>query len=173
MKIKVNENETYEINFPEDVDTQQFFELFSRLSHISKMISKDPIVQSSFRSPINSNGTRHYRNTGIHKAFNKDREEAIRFGRLHYHGTKEEKQKVAAECKLGWDDLIKGFSYAKKKWKIKPHELGLRNFPGQGGNVIKEYKDPNFVYKPSSKHKRKNETANKEKKQEEETYDQY
>jgi len=146
MKIKINKNEFYTIDFEEEVTTQQFIELIDRLNTIRRLLIKDPFIGVLSQQ---SNGKRTYIRTvkrGIKRKFICDRNEAVRVLRIHYHGSYKDKKAISKEYQQDWTNIAKSLPNVRKKWNIKPDEVGLIAFPryGQGRYSLNNLRIPNF-----------------------------
>jgi hypothetical protein len=128
MKISINESESYEFKMPEgDVSIQQLSGIVSRLQSVLKMVSKNPMIEGiREKRKYNVSGTR------IKQIWTKDRDEAVKLLKLHYTGTKEEKLAYAKLHNVEWKLLVNRTFRFRKKWDIKPKELGIKQFMPRG-----------------------------------------
>lgn len=139
MKIKINENETYEIKVPEEIDGRELFTFKSRIDHILKLVGRDPLIQTAQDKPL----TPIERNPHApieQRPWDKDRNEAIKLAKTHYFGIDEEKKAYEQLTHKTWLAVSKNVSPSKMKWQIKPEEIGLTRWPAMGemtkfGNV--------------------------------------
>jgi len=145
MKIKINDKETYCIDLEfDELSAQEFCELLERLNNIRRLLGKDLFAQMN--QIQRTSRPRSYNITGTSRKFNEDRNEAIRVLRIHYHGSRQDKEKLAKEYNRLWDVIIKGLPYCKAKWKILPAEVGLKAFPtkGTGSTSVNNLRIENF-----------------------------
>ena len=134
MKIKINDFEAYDINLPDEVSGQQFFEVVGRLNQIMRLIGKDPLLSIAKAVPqsLNQDGTVRKKKKGF-RPWTKNREEAIYLLRLHYVcRDKDVKNAYAREQGMIWNDITKTISNVKQRWDIKPEEVGISHYPSLG-----------------------------------------
>jgi len=109
MKIEINENESYEINFPEKITTENFIFLVERLKEITKIINKTPSTESKKEVVFNK------KSHNTERIPFRNKEEVILNLKIYYFGTKEEKKELVQKYK--YDDIIglgRAFNYARK-----------------------------------------------------------
>lgn len=128
MKVRINENETYELKIPdEEVSPQQLFGILSRLQNIGKLLNREAMF-----------GGNHYktRKSGSGRLgkviWTKDRDEAVKLLKLHYTGTRAEKEAYAKLHNIEWKVLVNRTFSFRKKWDIKPREVGIKQFMSRG-----------------------------------------
>ena len=138
MKIKINQSETYDIEIPEEVTMEQFMGLQQRFNHISKVLCKDTFGVLSTGKIPEVRGTR-----GPYKVRNamhplserpwcESRDELIKVLKILYHSNKQAKYEYAESINRPWNDISKALPNYRKKWNIKPEEVGLIRFPYKG-----------------------------------------
>ena len=71
----------------------------------------------------------------------KGRDHIISALKVHYLGSKEEKEAYGAKEGMNWIELSKGFSALIKRFKIKPSEIGIPRF---GKDASRKY-NPNYA----------------------------
>ena len=135
MKIKLNANETYEINFPEVVTSQEFLGIKMRLDVVEKLINKDVFVNSS----VESSKKNHYklkkdRTSMLGNPIKDNKEAVIEFFKLLYYGSDEEKEKFKEKYGASWRDIYesKNYGWMREKWKLAAQDIGLDKFPARG-----------------------------------------
>lgn len=124
MKIEINEKESYNVEIPTTLSAQEFLALFERLNNIKK------IVISNLNTNIFDNNI----HTKILKPRNRiklvsNRDDVIKLLKLHYFGSKEEKQNFAASVNRDWKKVRCCLTSYKRTYKIEPEEIGLKRFP--------------------------------------------
>lgn len=157
MKIKINDNEVYEIKLGDytehnkEVSAQEFLELLNRFENVVKLIklnSKEqtldeikPMKLPKFAKPkmitttnkegriIRRNNLREWCNT---------REKAIDVIQYGYHGTKEDKRRIANKIGKKWFDISRQFFSIIQRYNIKPQEVGVDKF-GMDKKLIPNY----------------------------------
>lgn len=175
MKIIINENESYEIKI-EEITLKSLVDLVDRLNNafpsdkITAYVSGQTIVTNPRETETLINGfqvrtKRKYtkQNQKPIKTINKkpkkmnpkgiipfrtNRDETIKVFKLHYFGTKEDKERYVTEINtndklknsLTWnEDVVKSLSGLRKRFKITPGEVGIKEFPKtRGRNTSKE-----------------------------------
>ena len=142
MKIKINENEYYSIEVPEEVDKTQFFGLQQRFERISKLMSRDIMsFEGSDLSAIPKVMKEHRSRDPRAKEERmkiKNREILIKLYKAYYSTDKQELFRVAKE--LGVDNYITsremmssgGMVSLKEEFNITSQEVGMMKFPKQG-----------------------------------------
>jgi hypothetical protein len=129
MKIKINEKETYNIEIPEEISSQEFLGLMSRLDIVSKIINKSSVFEGSNfeKYPVQignpdaeiviSKGSKN------RLEFGKTREGVIKALKINYFGSEEDRNKFLREQGVAnWKNMGKSISKYKKLWKIKNQE---------------------------------------------------
>jgi hypothetical protein len=135
MRIHITSNEIYEINIPMDKEfSKQEFSIFvSRLNQIMKLLGKDEVLEA-IKSPVQER--KKYTKSGLERKerknarpFTKSREIALQVLHTHYWGTKEQKEEIAKQLNMTWENINKAIYYITKKWKIQSQEIGMKAFP--------------------------------------------
>jgi len=193
MKIKINENESYEVKINEGIySAEEFLALLERLTGVLTTLMQQKIVKKITPTQTPSipthlvNGRElpigikcpHCSSINLYKqgfsnlvdgkkiqrwfcrdcdrsfredfAFKnrepdfvpkrrrskvitrwKDRDEVIRLIKLHYFGTREQKEAFARNKheSATWTHVLKCISNLRKRYNIKPEEIGLKEFP--------------------------------------------
>lgn len=139
MKIKVSNAEMYEINFPEEISGRDFRTLLRRLNNIEKLMDRSNGIHTEI-AVSNEVGTgttkkhkRKYRRK--HIRIELDREMIVELLKVHYKYDKDPKRKEKAMNKLvagiNAKQFLKKSTYYKRKYDIKPKEVGMKRFPTQ------------------------------------------
>jgi hypothetical protein len=142
MKIRITENEFYEINLPEEIGGVEFNELVNRLVQIQKMVARDPLSNLNFTGIVYSliiKQRKKYTMTKKRKLTrptSKSKKDAIIFLLTHYHGKMEDKLKWLEEngyepTKERWVQYTKAVHHIIKQWEIRPEEVGMKEFPNR------------------------------------------
>jgi len=158
MKIQINETETYQIEMPETLDSNNFHHFLFRLNHIAKLLVKtNPLpYESQSESPAQHQNIpivkKQHKPKHLHP-WSYDRETCIKFIKMHYYGTdKALKNKIAESYYYnGWTAISKVFGSLKIKFDIIPYEVDLHKFPGIGEakNIEKPFlKYHDIIMKP-------------------------
>ena len=132
MKIKINENETYEINISEEIlNAKQFQELLFRLNAINKILGRDILMSSITEKPTPKIKTyTNQRKPSKSRPWAKDREFVVDLIKLHYLGSKEMKEKKTREMNMTcWDEIVKAIHNLVMRHNITPAEIGIPFFP--------------------------------------------
>jgi hypothetical protein len=110
------------------------------------------------------------------------REDAIKVMKTHYFGTKQEKESLANQKGApSWNYIVKSIHNLKKRYNIRPQEIGLSEFPTRKNRVKKKVEEtPKFFKAPTPNpplelHRKieKEEKENEEKKQKEFDIDEF
>lgn len=128
MKITINENESYDINFPELVSKEEFFAIKLRLDTIVKLLGKDPLLQLTKEMP-KTPSVRNPHAPIEQRPWDQSRKNAIELVRVHYFGIDEEKQAYEKISGRVWRDIYKRVSGLKERWNIQPKDIGLTRWP--------------------------------------------
>ena len=124
MRIKINEEEVYEIKLKEEYDLPEFIKVLERIVKITQTITNEKTEKVETNETENKIKT--HRGKSILKW--KYRDEVVEALTIHYTGTKEEKLRFAekkGEGKVNWNTICKSFSALRKRWNVKPSEIGL------------------------------------------------
>jgi len=155
MKIKINENESYELILPTSINIKELGVVINKLQKIFKIASKDEVFGFNEDGEINIEQTekKHYKvRLPMNKEIFNSREKALMILQTHYYGTKEEKGEILkALDKTNWNDLSKGFHMVKKRYNIKPQEVGLTRYPALGEFDKDKLKIKNSKFKLNAK----------------------
>lgn len=186
MKIKINNQESYEVAVAEEYTATGFVEFSERINKIAKVISEttetDTIPISKMGKPSNplpivGISCKHCGSTNLNRDGKakgdprqryackdcgrkfkegikpkergkakfkwKDRDEVIRVLRMHYTGTKAEKQAYANSKGAEWNIITKSFSNLRKRYNVQPAEIGLTDFPNLKTKGLPSI--PNFI----------------------------
>jgi hypothetical protein len=140
MKVKINDEETYEINLKDEYSREEFASLLEKLDKISNLIQTPafltnkkkkagrPKLEKPTQSLPASIPKKSRKKSKVRVRWD-NRDEVLKALNIHYNGTKEDKQAYAREKGIDWDKLIKGFSGLRKRYNVKPKELGISKFP--------------------------------------------
>jgi len=90
-----------------------------------KKIIKDNSEQNSEQKPIKKRENKQWLTWD-------DRDEVINALRIHYRGTPELKQRFANMKRTEWKNILWALHGLKKRYKITPEEVGLKEFPKRG-----------------------------------------
>jgi len=102
-----------------------------RLQHITKIVGKDPMSIIS-QASAQIKPKKSYNLTGNSKLWNKDRKETLKLIKLHYTASLDEKRAYAKEHNIAWEVLCSRIWGLRKKWNVKPKEVGLKTFMPRG-----------------------------------------
>jgi hypothetical protein len=132
MKIKINQNETYEISLPNEIEIsiQEASIFATRLLKIVKAIGKDEIMEGM--TEIAQKRSYNLAGNSKSKIWIKDRDETIKLLKLHYHASLDEKRAYANEYNTNWETLCNKLSALKERWNIQPQEVGLERWYKRG-----------------------------------------
>lgn len=133
MKIRISEDESYQIKLMEygnqELSFEEFLNIVDKLNRVAKIFAPH-----NAKTPIPLGETRHHRkhrpDTPLYRT---DRVEAVKLMKIHYLGKKEEKLAYASNLNRDWNEMMKGFSGIRKRFGITPQECGLTKFPEKGG----------------------------------------
>jgi len=140
MKIRLSEDEVYEIKMPEEIEIQEFQGIVSKFNFLLKNFIKFDIGGETTSEQgeiiLNKNQTKQQ----IHKTHDKtkwlflrdNRNAVVEILKTHYLGTIEEFESVVNTygLKLGKADMCSTmFKVIKEMHKVEPKEVGLKAFP--------------------------------------------
>ncbi len=137
MKIKINQYESYNIEFPDEIGAQEFFAMKGRIDNIARLIGKDPLLQTAQDVPFTPIKAQRIRQSSTieQRPWSQSREKAIKFVKCHYCGTDEEKAEYVKISGKPWINIYKRVSGLKQQHNIQPEEVGLTRFPLVGENA--------------------------------------
>jgi hypothetical protein len=130
MKIKINEFENHNIEFPDEIDGNRFASLiFDRLVPLAKFIQKDDFLDVP-KKPIKEIIVNKSKPTLKRSA---TREEIIHILKVHYSPLpKEKKKEIYAKFEgISPHTLIYNHERYMQSRKITPQEVGLKKMPNQ------------------------------------------
>lgn len=129
MKIQINENESYEINLPDIITIKEFLYIVNKVSSIAQNNQELSSSKEAKRRYVKSG-----KYCGAKYPWTQNRDKAVELVKLHYFGEKEKKEQIARSNNISWYDIVKSLHNLKKRFDIKPQEIGLREFPPRGGS---------------------------------------
>jgi hypothetical protein len=145
VKIKINEKENYNIEIPDEISSQEFLGLMSRLDIISKMILKGSPLEIEPVQIGNKNKTiaiqSHKKGRGHRVSWGNDRDKVIRYLKAQYHGSKQDKEKISEIEGQEWEDIMRSLWYYRNKFEIKPQEVGMKRFLKQSEGGMRKLKE--------------------------------
>ena len=130
MRIKINDEESYEIAINDEYSFPEFIQLLGKLVKVSKIISTEteetPKKVNSLPSSVQKTRSKQRGKARIKW----NRELAIKALKIHYHSTKSEKEAFASSLNVpNWNYLLKATSALRRRFDISPQEIGLSFFP--------------------------------------------
>ena len=132
MKINISPTESYTLKIPEQIDLQEFEEILTKLDGIMKIVKINLITGTNLtnfkekfnhRAEIKANLFKTGR--GYKSRFYDTREKVLDIMQYFYHGTKEDKERVAKLIGKTPNEISKRFWSLSKKYKITNDEIGL------------------------------------------------
>jgi hypothetical protein len=136
MKVKVSNNEAYQIDFPEDITVIDFKKLLKHLLSLEAFIDETSTLTTKI-TVSNETGTsttkKHYKKHRKHRKSKFDRETFVKLLKAHYDHNKDMKGKQKAMNKIvsGIDvvQFLKSATYYKRKFAVESKEVGLKRYP--------------------------------------------
>lgn len=121
MKIRINENETYEIQMKEEMTIQELEALLQRLNGLTKYVARDVFSEALRLSQV---PLRQEMKTGKKPI---TRERVLEFLKAFYSKdvTREERKRLIEEN----DSLYNKIKMYRERFNITPQEIGLKEFP--------------------------------------------
>lgn len=159
VKIKINEQEKYEINLPEEMDMGQLIGVVERLRLITKM-SQNEFMPQVLETPNLIKAKREYKkrtdnsyleSMKVSKTLFSNRYLAVEFIKNYYLNDEEKMNTFLSSNSLGgWVNrhrtwYSKNCSRLRKHWAIEPSEVGIIKFPEYKGNPF-----VNIQHEPNS-----------------------
>lgn len=120
MKIRLKENEIYEIKIPEEIDTENLFILLDRLKVITKLSEL-----SDIRKDIKTEKRKYTQNPTKTTRLYNTKEKTLDLLQYAHHGTKEDKERICKLLNMSWKEIQKRFYNLIKRYNIQPNEVGL------------------------------------------------
>lgn len=145
MKIQINENESYEIEMPSEVNADELIKIILSLDNVMKLIRIN-VVNNKPKLLLDENGERKKRKISVNRWWCNKKEKVIDLMQYAYHGTLEDKKRIEIICKNNWTTICKGFNSFKSRFEIQPQEIGLT----QWGTIYangNNFKIPNWIIK--------------------------
>jgi len=141
MKINFNENESYEINISNEVNAEEFLNLLERFENLSKLIKlNNPNQPKKLSNRPTTYKTRKKVNT---REWCDTREKVLDLMQYNYHGSKSDRERIKKICGQPWVEVQKSFYGLKKRYDIKPNEVGLNTWERNAPNKF----IPNWIIK--------------------------
>jgi hypothetical protein len=135
MKIRLNENEIYEINLPEEIDIDELSMVSLRFTNLSKILSKLNLGLSEEETFVDiKRHNNKYRNSQQWKTLTNNREILKEILTIYYSGNKLELENKFKELGFTMDRSVMSSKRIKeliKYHRIKPEEVGLIKFPSR------------------------------------------
>jgi hypothetical protein len=153
MKIYINDDETYEMKIPEKATAEEFLDIVNRLNNATKIIKlsmasvvkptlpvtiKTPMMNFPQNKLINQIPNKVKVGKGHKLEYYNTREKALDIMQYFYHGTKEDRIRIANITGKSIDDILKNFTYMKKKYNIQPRDIGF---------IVRGTKDKSYIIK--------------------------
>jgi hypothetical protein len=148
MKININEIETYEIKTPDEINVEDFLELFTKLENIKKIISLNYVNQNSNEKTNKTpsiNPQKNYITRKNTSPFFDTREKVLDIMQYGYLGTRKDKLRLAKIIGMSYNKINKRFHSLRKRYNIQPQEVGLIAFPTKENHI--KMAIPNYVIK--------------------------
>jgi hypothetical protein len=142
MKIRIKEDEVYEIKIPEEINASDILILLDRLKVIAKLSELSEIRVRT------KTETRSYVKKGDSPSrFWNTREKALDLLQYAYHGTEEDKERISKLIRRDWKKTQKQFHLIKKRYNIQPDEVGLTKWKTQYDSKNLDVRIPNWTIK--------------------------
>jgi ribosomal protein L3 len=134
MKVFINENETYQIDVPNEILAKDFVELLSKFDNIMKIIklnvAKNEVEVETDRHNLPNRLAYMKRRCSAGEKSNSrtwvnTREKALDLLQYAYHGTKEDRQRISKLVNVPWLTISKGFHGLMQRYNIQADEIGL------------------------------------------------
>ena len=133
MKIKINSHEAYEIQLPETIGKDELISITERFEKLIKFLGKDELMAGSPEEKSSKVKKINYpaeRKPMHRREWARDKNIVIKLLKIHYLGTKEQKEAIAKELKTDWNDnIMRSLTNLTKRHKIQSKEIGLKKFP--------------------------------------------
>lgn len=131
MKIKISEKEFYVIELDKDeISPEEFSGFMNRLRIIEKILNKSDIEESHHKHKHNNRGQR------VKYPWLDNKAELIKALKIYYSDKPDRKDILEKSTGKSWSDITKNLFYNRKKYNIKPKELGLNYYPSGRGKSI-------------------------------------
>lgn len=154
MKIKINEDISYDIQLAEVIESsEQLEDLIEKLMNVRKFVllmkkksepselipvlrgDNDDSNSSKDLTEVEMNeeekrGYTSFKDTDSEE-YKKGREQMVRILRTHYHGSKIEKNALAKELGKDWTEVVKRIYIHRTRYNIQPSEVELSRFPSK------------------------------------------
>ena len=151
MKIKISDDEVYEIKIPNEMEAQEFLGLLDKLSKIVKLITLSKLGNlDKFKKTFNQRTEdtiqrkKYQKTTGLNPFYD-TKEKALDLLQYSYHGTKEDRQWISRLMGMEWKDIQKRLSNIRGRYEIQPNEVGLKKFPSMYDRT--DYKIQDWIIK--------------------------
>ena len=151
IKIKINENESYSINFDkEEISAEEFIGFLERLKDIEKVLLKSAVI-SDFK--VKKTRKNKFSKSNPRITWTGDRNRVLEALKIKYNGTDAERQALAQKNGISYIELSKILIYQMHKHGVKPQEVGLASFPKGRGTLNKVIKKPKKAEKEDKREK--------------------
>jgi hypothetical protein len=143
MKIKINENEVYEIKTPEVLNPEDFLNFLNKLDRIAKIIKINLITGTNYEDFKGKYNRKFKEKKGkIGNPYFDTKEKVLDIMQYFFFGTEEDKERICNLVGISKNELYKRFNGFKKRFNIKPEEIGFLVFGTRKNNKgirIKDY----------------------------------
>lgn len=151
MKVKINQFETYEINYEkETLSINDFLILVERLDNIKRLLVRQntELINSNTNSTPIVKNPRHYKKSNT-REWCSTRENAIYVLSVFYSTDWELRKKICKKIGDVPGEIQKSFYGLKKRYDIHPNEVGLTRWKkkGESKTIEEEVRIPNFKIK--------------------------
>lgn len=149
MKIKINQFETYEINYDKEVLSKADFIIYAdRIDNIRKLLNRTQILEeeNTYKTYPKKERKAYTRRVGLNNSWTSSREKAIYVMSVFYSGDKQLREELVKKLGRKADDIQKGFFGLKKRYNIKAEEVGLKRWLlKHESRKLEDVKIPGFV----------------------------
>jgi hypothetical protein len=158
LKIRISDGELYELEVNEPINVNELPYILSKLNKLNKFgqeYSNNEYDFSDIPIPNILKSKKKYVLSKPRKLseWKDTREKSISLMELAFYGTKEERNLLTKKYKTTWDNMSKSFHDFKRRYNIKPEEIGLKRFIKLGESRSKQFietlKIPGYQYKQS------------------------
>jgi hypothetical protein len=135
MKIRINDEESYEIKIPNEIEARDFLNLLNSFDNIVRLIRINNIPKELVKLPkiiTETNKKGRIRGTKKHRDWADTREKVLDIMQYAYHGNKEDRKRIMRITGVNDFQVIsKSFFWLVKRYQLKPEEVGMVTWKGK------------------------------------------
>lgn len=134
MKIRLSNSEYVMVDIPQELTPQGLYGLIKRLQRIQKFFSEGDVFSlKGEKGDTNDDGevytpVKKTRSPSVFKDLLQDRKMAVKALKDYFGGGEHSRLEIARKRGVALKNYSAMIHYVRKKWKITPQEVGMKEF---------------------------------------------